>query len=162
MDVHHMDTEQYLTSVCQIIAQGRRVSVPVRGESMRPFLADGRDSVLLGPVNRKLRKGDIVLYQRSTGQHVLHRIISIDRNKPLRGGFYMRGDAQSISEGPIDPEQIRAVVLQVRRKGKWIGTADPCMLFYSCLWYRRWFPRRWAAAVYRRLRREKKQVNERM
>ena len=53
MKIHHIDTEQYLISITRLIAEGRQVTIPVRGNSMSPFLADGRDSVLLGPAAKR-------------------------------------------------------------------------------------------------------------
>ena len=46
----------------------------VSGSSMTPFLAPGRDSVLLAKPGETLRRGDIALYQRESGAYVMHRV----------------------------------------------------------------------------------------
>lgn len=148
-----IDTEQYLTLISRIIADGGQAAIPVRGDSMRPFLSDGKDAVLLGPVSagkRKVRRGDIVLYQRESGQFVLHRVVRTDRSGPSEYSCQMRGDAQSVMEGPVRSGQIRARVLRVKRGGKWISRWSPCALFFRHLWCRRWFPRGKACALYGR------------
>lgn len=150
-NVHRVDTEEYLKAVSALIAEGREVTVPVRGGSMNPFLADNRDCVLLVPVPERLRRGDIVLFRRSSGQYVLHRIVAVRRSRP--GGhepvYFMRGDAQEVTEGPVARAQVRALAARVMRQGRWLQDRDLRALFFRHLWCRRYFPRRAALAVYR-------------
>ena len=154
-NVHRVDTEAYLKAVSALIAEGREVTVPVRGGSMNPFLVDNRDCVLLVPVPERLRRGDIVLFRRSSGQYVLHRIVAVRRSRP--GGhepvYFMRGDAQEMTEGPVARAQVRALAARVMRQGRWLTDRDLRALFFRHLWCRRYFPRRAALAVYRLVRR---------
>lgn len=154
-NVHRVDTEEYLNAVSALIAEGREVTVPVRGGSMNPFLVDNRDCVLLVPVPERLRRGDIVLFRRSSGQYVLHRIVAVRRSRP--GGhepvYFMRGDAQEMTEGPVARAQVRALAARVMRQGRWLTDRDLRVLFFRHLWCRRYFPRRTALAVYRLVRR---------
>lgn len=150
-NVHRVDTEEYLKAVSALIAEGREVTVPVRGGSMNPFLVDNRDCVLLVPAPERLRRGDIVLFRRSSGQYVLHRIVAVRRSRP--GGhepvYFMRGDAQEMTEGPVARAQVRALAARVMRQGRWLTDRDLRVLFFRHLWCRRYFPRRAALAVYR-------------
>ena len=154
-NVHRVDTEEYLNAVSALIAEGREVTVPVRGGSMNPFLVDNRDCVLLVPVPERLRRGDIVLFRRSSGQYVLHRIVAVRRSRP--GGhepvYVMRGDAQEMTEGPVARAQVRALAARVMRQGRWLTDRDLRVLFFRHLWCRRYFPRRAALSVYRLVRR---------
>ena len=154
-NAHQVDTEEYLNAVSALIAEGREVTVPVRGGSMNPFLVDNRDCVLLVPVLERLRRGDIVLFRRSSGQYVLHRIVAVRRSRP--GGhepvYFMRGDAQEMTEGPVARAQVRALAARVMRQGRWLTDRDLRVLFFRHLWCRRYFPRRAALAVYRLVRR---------
>ena len=133
-NVHRVDTEEYLKAVSALIAEGREVTVPVRGGSMNPFL---------------------VLFRRSSGQYVLHRIVAVRRSRP--GGhepvYFMRGDAQEMTEGPVARAQVRALAARVMRQGRWLTDRDLRVLFFRHLWCRRYFPRRAALAVYRLVRR---------
>ena len=152
-NAHQIDTEKYLDAVSALIAEGREVTVPVRGGSMSPFLADNRDCVLLVPVPERLRRGDIVLYQRVSGQYVLHRIVAAEYSRT--GGapnvYFMRGDAQEETEGPVARAQIRALAGRVMRKGRWLSRRDPWAFFFRELWCRDGFPRKFVLEVYRRL-----------
>ena len=48
MEVRQVNTAEYLSEIIEILRQGREVSIPVKGNSMAPFLREGRDAVLLG------------------------------------------------------------------------------------------------------------------
>lgn len=63
---------------------GHSVSVPVAGSSMSPFLAGGRDTVFFSRPDTPLRRGDIVFYERASGQFVMHRIRRVHRDGSLR------------------------------------------------------------------------------
>ena len=104
-----LDTNQYLDAVCRMIEEGKEnVPVPVKGVSMRPFLRDG-DFAYLVSLPRKLKRGDIVLFQRKNGQYVLHRIYKILKN----GSYLLLGDSQLEPE-PVNAGQLRAKVSFVR------------------------------------------------
>ena len=96
-----------------LLLQGAELPLVVSGGSMLPFLAPGRDSVMLKAPDRPLRRGDIVFYRRKNGAYILPRLQRI-RN----GQCWMVGDAQTIIEGPLDESCIFAYVTKVQRKGK--------------------------------------------
>ena len=89
------------------------VSLRIAGSSMSPFLCHERDWIYFTRPDRALRRGDMVFYQRDTGQYVMHRIYQIRGEE-----YYMLGDAQTCVEGPLRREQIFALIVQVKRKGK--------------------------------------------
>ena len=47
------------------------------GISMYPLLRQRKDSVHIVKIDSPLKKNDVILYQRDSGQYVLHRIIKI-------------------------------------------------------------------------------------
>lgn len=47
------------------------------GDSMMPMLRNRRDTVKIVPVNGILKKYDLPLYKRPTGEYVLHRIVKV-------------------------------------------------------------------------------------
>ena len=102
----------------------------ITGNSMTPFLAPGRDSVMLSKPKRPLRTGDMVLYQRDGGAYVLHRIIRREQD----GTFSIIGDGQDQIETGIRADQIFAVVQYAVRKGK--RQAPGCFWwdFFSHVW----------------------------
>ena len=108
-------------------------SVPllISGNSMTPFLVHRRDTVYLAKPNRPLKKGDMVLYQRINGSYVLHRIF-----KEEPDSYTMVGDAQTQLEFGIREDQIRAVVIAVRRKGKLLQKGSFWWEFFEKIWIR--------------------------
>ncbi len=102
----------------EVLSDGGTFSITVRGNSMLPFLRDLRDQAVFAPLaGRKIKRGDIVFYQRASGQFVMHRVYRVDKS----GVLTMLGDAQWTLETGIAPEQLRAYVIKVVRKGKEIG-----------------------------------------
>jgi hypothetical protein len=60
---------------------------PVEGDSMMPLLDQRSDTVKIIPVAEPLKKYDLPLYRRPSGQLVMHRIIGVKKN-----GFITCGD----------------------------------------------------------------------
>lgn len=107
---------QWSTAIIPILDEGRNLKLSFEGLSMYPLLVGGRDEVIMTTINgKRLKRGDIVLYVRKDGTHVLHRIHGIKNNS-----YYMLGDAQTWIEGPIKKDAILAVVTAVIRKEKMI------------------------------------------
>lgn len=124
-----LDTYTYVSALRELVASGQTVSVRIAGNSMAPFLVDTRDSICFHAPDRPFRRGDMVFYQRETGQYVMHRIARVRAE-----GCYLVGDAQQLLEGPIAPEQIFAIVVQVQRKGTWIDASNFWWKFFAGPW----------------------------
>jgi signal peptidase I len=132
-----LDTEKYLDAVSMMIQEGRtNVPVPVKGVSMRPFLRTG-DFAYLIPLPEKIRRGDILLFQRANKQYVLHRVYKLRRD----GSVLMLGDSQLTPE-PVTPHQLRAKVSFVRCAGQDCRPGSFRWWFFACPWLRfaRWRP----------------------
>lgn len=126
-----IDAKSYLTALCELTEKGETVSTVVSGGSMIPFLAGNRDFVCLEKPRRELRVGDIVLFRRLNGDFILHRIRYIRDD-----GYYLIGDRQTVTEGPVNSEQILALVTRVRRKDRWLTPKSIRWNFYSRVWLR--------------------------
>ena len=118
----------------QILAedpQARELPLLVTGNSMSPFLIGGRDTVFLSRLEREPRKGDILLYRRTPGGYVLHRVYRITGDN-----LTMLGDAQTLPEPGIRREQVIAVVTRVSRKGKELAPGSFWWVFFEKYWLR--------------------------
>lgn len=124
-----VDTKEYISALAELIRDGREVSLPISGSSMIPFLSPGRDTVFLKRMSGEPKRGDIVLFERKTGDYVLHRV---QRASP--DGLYICGDAQETIEGPVERGQIIAFASKVRRKGEIITPASKLWKFFSGAW----------------------------
>lgn len=107
-----VDTREYVGMLKELTEEGREVSMLIAGSSMSPFLIHERDMIYFKKPDRELKKGDMVFFQRRSGQFIMHRIWKV---RPE--GYYIVGDAQTQIEGPVERDQIFARITKVRRKG---------------------------------------------
>jgi hypothetical protein len=70
-------TEEAIKAVADLLKEGHKVILPVKGQSMLPFIVGGRDSVELVVPDGPLAVGDAVLAWVDRCRYVLHRIIEI-------------------------------------------------------------------------------------
>lgn len=130
--MRQVDTLLYLDQIVDVINQGHETSIPIKGNSMEPFLKENRDYVFLSSVSSdsSFEPGNIYLFTRSGGGYVLHRLHHCDQNR-----LYMLGDNQRTME-PVLPAQIRAKVISVKRNGKMLGPDDFLWRFFAGSWNR--------------------------
>ena len=95
------------------------VPLNISGSSMTPFLVHSRDTVYLSKVTRPLKKGDMILYRRDNGAHILHRIYRVTPD-----GYWLVGDAQILIEKGV------------RRKGKLLQPGSFWWDFFEKVWIR--------------------------
>lgn len=126
-----VDTREYVSVLKELSDEGKVVSMRIAGSSMSPFLCHNRDYIFFTKPDRPLRRGDMVFYQRGTGQYVMHRIWKQDSR-----GFYIVGDAQTVIEGPVREDQIFALIIKVQRKGKILQPGVFWWEFFEHVWIR--------------------------
>ena len=131
MNTRVVDTNEYVSALRELAEEGRVVSMLIAGSSMSPFLCHNRDYIYFTRPDRELRRGDMVFYQRDTGQYVMHRIY-----KKKTDGYYMVGDAQTQIEGPLRRDQIFARIIKVKRKGKILRPGNFWWEFFEHVWIR--------------------------
>ena len=78
MEKVQVPNSQFFAMAKQLLREGKKIEIPVKGGSMRPFLSDG-ETVVVTPVavDCPLKKCDIILAETSTGQVMMHRIREI-------------------------------------------------------------------------------------
>lgn len=103
--------------------QGKLVYTNV-GNSMYPFILP-RDLLVIRKVSRPLKKYDVPLYKRDSGQYVLHRIVKIRGSE-----YYLRGDNRALTERGIYQRHIIGVLTDIIRDGKNIPLDDPLFKSY--------------------------------
>lgn len=113
-----------------MLEEGIDVTLTVTGNSMSPLWKHKRDTVVLTKCDKyNLKRGDIPLYQRCTGQYVLHRIVAVKEDS-----YTMCGDAQMQLERSVPKEKVIAVVKAFSRKGKKYSCKDLVYITYSNVW----------------------------
>ncbi len=124
-----ISTSEYLDILKEQVNLGKEVSMIITGNSMSPFLMHGRDVIYFKKPEKKLRPGDMVFFQRKTGQYVMHRLYKIKKD-----GYYFIGDGQTEIEGPLPEAQIFAIISKVKRKNKVIDHKSFWWFFFSHIW----------------------------
>lgn len=124
-----VDTREYVSVLRDLVQEGKEVSMVIAGNSMSPFLVHERDVICFRKPDMELKKGDMVFFQRPSGNFIMHRIWKV---KPE--GYYIVGDAHQEIEGPVRREQIFAVVTRVKRKNKWIEAGNFWWEFFEHIW----------------------------
>lgn len=78
-----VNNDAFFASVIDLLRDGKRVTIPVKGTSMLPFIVAERDLVVLegveaaspaGKPRRLADRGDVVLF-RFNNHYVLHRVL---------------------------------------------------------------------------------------
>ena len=135
--------ESLLPEVEKLLAEGIRVTLKVKGNSMLPFIRGGRDSVTLeAPAGIS---GDIVLARMGQGRYVLHRVIKIKNNiVVLMGDGNCRGTEQCLRS------DICGRVITIVKPHKYISTDSSCRHMAGTVWRLLLPVRRWLLALYKR------------
>ena len=114
-----------------LLEQAESVPLVISGDSMDPFLVHGRDTVYLSKVCRPIKRGDMILYRRASGQYILHRVYEAKDDT-----LTLIGDGQVQLEPGIRREQVLALVSAVRRKDKLLKPGSFLWDFYEKVWIR--------------------------
>lgn len=105
------------------------------GDSMMPLIKQGRDVLVISKKPKgRLKKYDIPLYQRDSGQYVLHRILKVRKND-----YVICGDNRWNPETGISDRHIIGVLTGIIRNGKEIPMSSVKYQIYVHLWCD-WFP----------------------
>lgn len=146
--IREVDTKAYMDVMKELVQEGKTVSILVSGSSMSPFLIHRRDRVFFEQPDSPLKRGDIVFYQRESGQYVMHRIWKIKED-----GLYIVGDAQTQLEGPVSEQQVFARISKCERDGKCLTKGDFWWDFFEKVWIRMVPIRPWIWKCYEKIRR---------
>jgi len=150
--------DEFLTHVSQLVGEGKKVSIRLKGNSMCPFLHSGRDVATLQRAE-EFRVGDVVLAELAKGKFVLHRIDALwldgARVKRLdaaaEGRVVLRGDGNvGVTESCLVAD-LRAKATEFVRDGRRFSVEGTIWRLYSCLWVALLPLRRYLLSSYRLL-----------
>ena len=99
------------------------------GDSMMPLIKQGRDVLVISTVNGRLKRYEIPLYKRDSGQYVLHRIPKVRKND-----YVICGDNRCNKEYGITDRHIIGVLSGIIRDGREIHMTDIKCRIYAHLW----------------------------
>lgn len=100
------------------------------GDSMLPLIRQGRDIMLIERrPDGRLKKYEVPLYRRDSGQYVLHRILQVRKDD-----YVLCGDNRWQRETGITDRHIIGVLTAVIRDGKKLPVTDKRYRAYVHLW----------------------------
>lgn len=106
---------------------GGEVVFTLTGNSMLPFMKDGKTTVTIKKVENKLKRGDIVFY-RVNNQYILHRILRVKKNYVI-----ICGDGLNRLEF-VEEKNIFAVLVRFQNDSKVIDINNKWYRFKAKLW----------------------------
>ena len=124
----------------------------VVGDSMMPLLRQKRDLVIVKKPEGRLKRYDVPLYRRDSGQYVLHRILQVREQD-----YVICGANRWQREYGITDRHIIGVMTGIIRDGKTISVTDPDYLAYvhkQCDFFWLRAVRLWCRALPKRIRRK--------
>lgn len=121
--------EEFETIIKDVLDSGGEFQMFPKGSSMLPLLREKIDSVVLVKPQGQLKTGDILLYKRSNGQYVLHRIVKVNQNS-----YELCGDNQIQIETKVSDTDIIGVVGYFYRREKKITDRNLIYKCYNFLW----------------------------
>ena len=147
MIVKEKPNELLIREIRRTLAEGKQVELKAKGNSMLPFIRDGRDSVILERPT-KIRVGDILLGEYAPDSFVLHRFVRKENGK-----LVLMGDGNLHGEEKCFPGNIVARVVRIiRPNGRSVDCDAWAFRFRSGCWRLLLPVRRYLLAIIRRIR----------
>jgi hypothetical protein len=136
---------EIIRNAIMLVNEGMRVTFPVKGYSMLPFIIGERESVdLVKP--ETVKKGDVVLAWVEGCRYVVHRIVRIEDDQVT-----LMGDGNICGVEHCRVDEVAALAVNVvTPDGKHHNLYTPWRVRASRLWWRLLPVRRWILAIYRR------------
>jgi len=141
-----MNDRIIISEAIRLVGEGVKVTLPVKGSSMLPFIIGGRESVILQePVPPQ--RGQVVLAWVNGNRYVLHRIIHIEGD-----GITLMGDGNLSGTEHCTQADIKALATYVvDQKGKKHYLYSTWRNVAAMVWFRLRPVRRYPLALYRRV-----------
>ena len=113
----------------EVLARDGRLVYTNVGASMLPLIREGRDLLVIEPPRGRLKKYDIPLYRRSSGQDVLHRVLEVRKDD-----YVLCGDNRWGRETGVTDRQVVGVLTAIIRDGREISMTERQCRLYAHLW----------------------------
>ncbi len=111
------------------LAKSGKLIYTNKGDSMMPLIKQDRDLLVIEPVHGRLKKYDVPLYKRDSGQYVLHRILKVRDSD-----YVICGDNRWSKEYGVTDRHIIGVLTAVIRNGREVSVNSRKYRLYVHLW----------------------------
>lgn len=113
------------------------ITTVLHGISMEPLIRYKKDKVTIVPI-KTIQEGDIVLFERSDGAYVVHRVFSIKDTM-----VQTWGDNCAYADAPIPISKVLGHIISVEKNGKVIELDTPFQRQKGIEWMRGSFKRKY-------------------
>ena len=120
-----LPVDDAMDRIISTLQSGNQIRLTVTGKTMLPFLRDQEDSVVLKPVKRRIRVGDLIFYLKTPGSPVLQRVVQV----PAPRKYVVCADAQTTLER-VSREQVIGLVSDIKKHNEYISTTA---FFWQCI-----------------------------
>ena len=125
-----IDKAVMMEEIRQLVAEGMSATITVKGNSMNPFIVDGRDRITLGPFEDwELRRGCVALVRDVRGEYLVHRVIAREGDMVT-----LLGDGNLRMTEKAHVSEVIALMRSVERKGRTVPVDSFVWKPYSWLW----------------------------
>ena len=146
METKTIQNKFFFQEVVNRIAEGERVRIRAKGNSMLPFIRDIKDEIVLEKPNKQsFQKGRLLLVRLTSERDVLHRVRKLEENHIL-----LHGDGNLYTFETCTTKDVMAEATTVIRNGEEIRRGSFRWNLYRYLWPRNLFLRRVCLAIIRR------------
>jgi hypothetical protein len=136
-----------MEDIRQLISEGRSVTITAKGNSMNPFIVDGRDQITLSPFkDEDLRRGCVSLVRDVRGEYLLHRVIRRDGDM-----ITLLGDGNLRITAKAHVSEVIALMHSIERKGRTISAESLLWKVCSWIWMSLQPVRRYPLSLWRKL-----------
>lgn len=125
-----IDKDTMYQEISRLIAEGKTVSITVKGYSMNPFLMHLRDQITLGPwTDGDIHRGTVALVRDVRGNVLIHRIIRRDGNIII-----LEGDGNIGLQEKATLDGIAGIMHSITRKNRTYSSKSFIWRAYSWIW----------------------------
>ena len=142
-----IDKAIMMEEIRKLIAEGKTVTITVKGNSMNPYMVHMRDQMTLGPWQKEdIKKGTVALVRDIRGNYLIHRIIEIHPDRVI-----LLGDGNIRMTETATWDNIIGIMYAITRKGRSHTSDSLVWRIYSSIWMSLTPLRRWPLGLWRRL-----------
>ena len=103
--------DNYFALVDELLREGKEVVITPKGNSMLPFIRNGRDEVVLTRLKRPAEVGDILLVKIGT-RFVMHRVFEAEEDK-----ITLMGDGNIVGKEYCTISDVIGIVTEIHKYG---------------------------------------------
>ena len=103
--------DNYFALVDELLKEGKEVIITPKGNSMLPFIRNGRDEVTMVRLTRPAEVGDILLAKIGS-RFVMHRVFAVDGDD-----ITLMGDGNICGKEYCNHSDIIGLVTEIRKEG---------------------------------------------